>query len=241
MANRWGNSVNSGWLHFLGLQNHCRWWLQPWNKRRLLLGRKVMTNLDSILKSRNITLQTKVCRVKGMVFPTVMYRCESWTIKKAEWEKNWCFRTVVLQKTLESPLYSKEIQPVHLQGDQSWVFIGRTDVEAETPILWPPDAKSWFIWKDPDAGKVWRWEERGTTENEMVGWHHWLKGHEFEQSLGDSEGQGSLACCCLWGGKESDRTELLNRTELLVLQLRKRQPTPVFLPGESRGQTRLSH
>ena len=100
---------------------------------------------------------------------------------KESWApKNWCFRTVVLEKTFESPLDCKEIQPVHPKGDQSWVFIGRTDVEAETPMLCPPDVKNWLIWKDPDAGKDWRWEEKGTTENEMVGWHHRLDGHEFE-------------------------------------------------------------
>ena len=111
-----------------------------------------MTNLDSILKSRDITLPTKVHLVKAMVFPVVMYGCESWTVKKAEHPKNWCFWTVVLEKTLESPLDCK-IQPVHPKGDQSQVFIGRTDVEAEIPILWPPDAKSWLIWKDPDPGE----------------------------------------------------------------------------------------
>ena len=165
---------------FLELQNHCRWWLHE-IKRRLLLGRKVMTNLDSILKSRDITLPTKVHLVKAMVFPVVMYECESWTVKKAEhrW-KNWCFRTVVLEKTLESPLDCKEIKPVHPKGNQSWIFIGSTDAEAETPILWPPDVKNWLIWKDPDTGKDWRWEEKGMTEDEMVGWHHRLNGHEFE-------------------------------------------------------------
>ena len=144
-------------------------------KRRLLLGRKVMTNLDSILKSRDITLPAKVCLVKAMVFPVVRYGYESWTIKKAEW----CFWTVVLEKTLESPWDCKEIQPVHSKGDQSWVFIGRTDVKAKTPVFWPSDVKSWLIGKDPDAGKDWRWEEKGTTEDEMAGWHHWLNGHEF--------------------------------------------------------------
>ena len=122
--------------------------------RRLLLGRKVMTNLDSILKSRDITLPTKVCLIKAMVFPVIMYGCESWTIKKTECRRIdafelWCWR---------SPLDSKEIQPVHPKGNQSWLFIGRTDVEAETPILWPPDAKNWLIWKDPDSGKDWKWE-----------------------------------------------------------------------------------
>ena len=137
---------------------------------------KVLTNLDSILKSRDITLPTKVCLVKAIVFPVVMYGCESCTVKKAEW----CSWTVVLEKMFESPLDCKEIQLVHPKGDMSWVFTGRTDVEAETPTLWPPDAKSWLIWKDPDAGKDWGQEEKGTTEDEMVIWHHWLNEHEFE-------------------------------------------------------------
>ena len=147
-------------------------------KRGLLLGRKAMTNLDSILKSRDITLPTKVRLVKGMAFPVVMYGCEL-DYKESWAPKNWCFWTVVLEKTLASPLDCKEIQPVHPKGDQSWIFIGRTDVEAETPIHWPLDAKNWLILKDPYAGKDWRWE-KGTTEDEMVGWHHQLSGHEFE-------------------------------------------------------------
>ena len=134
---------------------------------------------------------------------------------KDSWElKNWCFWTVVLVKTPESPLDCKEIQPVHPKGNQPWIFIGRTDAEAETPILWPPDAKNWLIWKDADAGKDWGWEEKGTTENEMVGWHHWLDGHEFEQTPGPGEGQGNLSCCSPWGRKESDMTEQPNWTKL---------------------------
>ena len=129
---------------------------------------------------------------------------ESWALK------NWCFWTVVLEKTLESPLDSKEIQPVHPKGNQSWVFIGRTDVEAETPILWPPHEKSWLIWKDPDAGKDWRHEEKGTTENEMVGWHHLLNAHGFGWTPGVGDGQGGLACCGSWGHKQSNMTEWLN-------------------------------
>ena len=120
---------------------------------------------------------------------------------------------MVLEKTLESPLDSKEIKPVHPKGDQSWVFIGRTDVEAETPILWPPDAKSWLVEKDPDAGKDWGQEEKGMTEDEIVGWHHRLDGHEFEQALGVGDGQGSLVCCSLWGHKESDMSDWLNWTD----------------------------
>ena len=129
---------------------------------------------------------------------------------------NWCFWTVVLQKTLEDPLDSKEIQPVHPKEDQSWIFIERTDTEAETPILWPPDAKNWLIWKDLDAGKDWRQEENGMTEVEMVGWHHQLNGHEFEQAPGVGDGQRSLACCSPWDHKESNVTECLNWTELKV-------------------------
>ena len=113
--------------------------------------------------------------------------------------KNWCFWTVVLEKTLESPLDCKEILPVHPKGDQSWVFIGGTDVEAETPILWPPDEKSWLIWKDPDTGKDWGQEEKGTTEDEMVGWHHQLDGHGFGWTPGVGDGQGGLTCCDSWG------------------------------------------
>ena len=124
----------------------------------LVFRRKVMTNLDSILKSRDITLMTKVHLVKAMVFPVVMYGCECWTYKESWAPKNWYFWTVVLEKTLESPLDSKEIQQVHPKGDHSWVFMGWTDVEVETPVPWPPDEKSWLIWKDPDAGKHWRQE-----------------------------------------------------------------------------------
>ena len=139
-------------------------------KRCLLLGRKVMTILDSILKSTDITLPTKVHLVKAMVFPVVKYGCESWTIKKAEHRRRY-FWNVVLEKTLESPLECKEIQPVHTKRDQSWVFFGRTSIEAEIPVLWPPHVKSWLIGKNPDAGKDWR---------QMVGWHHQFDWPEFE-------------------------------------------------------------
>ena len=141
-------------------------------KRCLLFGRKAMTNLDSVLKSRDITLPTKVRLVKAMLFPVVMYGCDSWTIKKAEcWRIDafelWCWR-----RLLRVPWTLKQIHPAHPKLNQSWLFIGRTDAEAETPILWPPDAKDWFIAKDPDAGKDLRQEDRGITENEMVGRHH---------------------------------------------------------------------
>ena len=209
---RWGNNENSEILYFAGLQNHCRWWLSHENKRCLLLGGKVMTNLDSILKSRDITLQTNVCLVKAVVFPVVRYGCESWTIKKVEHRKIDAFELWCWRRLLRAPW---------TQGDQSWIFVGRTDAEAETPILWPPDAKNWLIWKDPDAGKDWRQEEteddRGqqrqrTTEDEMAEWHHQLNGHEFGWTPGVGDRQGGLACWGSWGLKELNTTEWLNWT-----------------------------
>ena len=177
-------------------------------KRCLLLWRKTMTNLNSILKRWVITLLTKAHTVKAMVFPIVVNGCESWTIKKTEHQRIdafelWCW------KSLESPLDCKEIRSVNPKGNQSWIFIGRTDAEAEAPTLWPPDAKV-AVGKDHDAGKDWRQEEKGMTDDEMVGWHHWLSGYEFEQPLGVGDRQGSLACCSPWACKELDRTEWLN-------------------------------
>ena len=179
MANRWGNSGNSDRLYFLGSKIPADGDYSHEIKRCLLLGRKVMTKLDSILKSRDITLPTKVHLVKTMVFPIVT---RMWELDyKESWaQKNWCFWTVVLEKTLESPSDCKEIQPVHPKENQSWIFIGRTDAEAETPILWPPDAKNWLIGKDPVAGKDLRQKEKGMTEDKLVGWHHRLDGHDFE-------------------------------------------------------------
>ena len=172
-----------------------------------------MTKLDSILKSRDITLPTKVRLVKAMVFPShshvwmwdLDYK-ESWALK------NWCFWIVVLEKTLESPLDFREVQPIHSKGNQSWIFIGRTDVEAETPVLWASLAKNWLIGKDSDSGKDWGQEEKGTTEDKVVEWHHWLDGHELEQALGVSDGQWSLVYCSPWGCKVLDMTEWLNWT-----------------------------
>ena len=168
MGNRWGYSGHSVRLYFFGLQDHCRWWLQPWNlTKRLLLGRKAVTNLDSILKSRDITNKGPSSQSYGFSSSHVwMWELdckESWALK------NWWFWIVVLEKTLESPLDWKEIQPVHPKGNQTWIFIGKTDAEAETPILWPPVGKNWLIGKDPDAGKDWRWDEKGMTDNDMVG------------------------------------------------------------------------
>ena len=131
---------------------------------------------------------------------------------------NWSFWTVVLKKTLESPLDCKEIQPVNPKGNQSWIFIERADAEAEFPILWPPDGKNRLIWKDSDAGKDWRQEEKGTIENEIVGWHHWLNGREFEHALGLGDGPGSLVCCSPYGLKELDMNEWLNWTDLAIFK-----------------------
>ena len=178
MANKWENSVNHDRLYFGGSKVTADSDCSHEIKWRLLLGRKVMTNLDTILKSRDIANKSPCSQSYSFSSSHVqmwdlVYK-ESWVLKK------WFFWTVVLEKTLESPLDCKEIQPVHPKGDQSWVFIGRTDAETETPILWPPDVKNWLIGKDPDAGKDWRWEKKEMTEDEMVGWHHRLNGHEFE-------------------------------------------------------------
>ena len=174
-----------------------------------------LTNLDSILKSRDITLPRKVRLVKAMVF-LVVGHVWMWELDCEEsWApKNWCFWTVVLEKTLESPLDCMEIQPVHSKGDQPWVFLGRNDAKAETPVLWPPHAKSWLIGKDSNVGRDWSQEEKGMTEDEMAGWHHQLDGCEFGWTPGVGDGQGGLACCSSWGCKESDTTEQLNWTEL---------------------------
>ena len=177
-----------------------------------------MTNLDSILKSRDFTLPTEVCLVSqscdfssSHVWMWVLNYKESWALK------NWCFWTMVLGKTLEIALDGKEIQSVHSKGNQSWIFIGRTDVEDETPILWPHDVKNLLIGKDPDAGKDWGQEEKETTEDEMVGWHHRPNGHEFVQAPGVGDGQGGLACCDSWCHKESDMTKWLIWTELKTI------------------------
>ena len=169
--------------------------LAPWQKS--------YENLGSILKCRDITLPTKVHVVKARIFPVVMYGLRKLDYKENWVLKNWCFWTVLLEKTLESPLGWKEIQPVYPKGNQSSILIGRIDAEARTPILWPPDAKNWL------NGKDWRWEEKGMTEDE-TGWHHWMDGHEFEQAPRDGKGQGILAFCSPWGCKEWDTTERLN-------------------------------
>ena len=184
-------------------------------KRHLLLGRKVMTNLDSVFKSRDITLPTKVCLVKAMVFPVVMYGCESWTVKKAERRRSdaselWCWidswETLGLQGDPTGPFWRRSTLGF-LWREWCWSWNSNT--------FWPPHAKSWLIGKDPDAGKDWGQEEKGTTEDEMAGWYHWLNGHKFEQSRKDGEGHGSLLQ--FRGYKESDKTERLNNNKIFVI------------------------
>ena len=185
---KWGNS---GWSYFPQLQSP---WKESYDQPRQHIEKQRHYFVNKDLSSQGYGFSS------GHVWMWELDCEESWA------PKNWCFWTVVLGKPLESPLDCKEIQPVHPEGNQSWVLIGRTDAEAETPVLWPPDMKSWLIWKDPDAGKDWRQEEKGTTEDEMVGRHHRLNGHGFGWIPGIGDGQGGLACCVSWGRKELDMT-----------------------------------
>ena len=191
MAYRWTNNGNTERLYlfiYFGSKITADCDCSHEIKRHLLLGRKAMTNLDSVKKQRHHFADKSPSSQRyefssNHVWMWELDYKESWA------PKNWWFWTVVLERTLESPLYCKEIQPVNPKGNQSWIFIGRTDAEAETPILWPPDAKNWLTGIDPDAGKDWRQEEKGMTEDEMVGWHHhWLDRHKFEQALGVGDG-----------------------------------------------------
>ena len=187
----------------LGLQNHCGCWLQPWNQKMLApWGKKAMTNLDSVLKSRNITLPTKECIVKAMDFPVIMVQMWELDHKEGGAPKNWRFQIVV---TLKSPLDSKETKPVHPKWNQPWIFIGRTNAEAETPVLWPPDAKSWLTGKGPDAEKDWGQEEKGMTED---GWMASLT--QWAWVCANSERVKDKPGCNSWGCKESDVTWWLN-------------------------------
>ena len=180
MAKRRGKSGNSERFYFPGLQNHCGQWLQPWNLKALVPWK------DSYDKHRqHFKKERHSFADKGLISQSYAFSSSHvwmWELDRKEgWgPKNWCFHTVVLEKTLESLLDGKEIYPVNPKGNQSWIFIGWTDAKAEAPILWPPDTKNWLLGKDSDAGKDWRQEEKGTTEDEMIGWHHQLNGHEFE-------------------------------------------------------------
>ena len=185
-----------------------------------------MTNLDSIFKSRERYFANKGPSSQGYGFSSSHVWMWELDCEEGWAPKNWCFWTVVLETTLASPLDFKEIQPIHPKGDQSWVFIGRTDAKAETPILWPPHVKSWLIEKDSIAGRDWGQEEKGTTEDEIAGWHHWLNGRESEWTLGVGDGQGGLACCDSWGRKGS-QTRLSDWTELSICDFLA-SDTPVY-------------
>ena len=190
MTNRWGNNANSGWLFLGGPPNLCRWWLQPWNQKLLAPWKKSYDQpRQHIKKQRRYFVNKSPCS-QGYGFSNSHVWMWQLDYKESWAQKSWCFWTVVLEKTLESPLESKKIKPVNPKGNQSWIFIGRTVAETETPILGSPVVKNWLIWKDPDAGKDWRQEEKGTTEDKMVGWHHWLDGHEFEPALGVGDVSG---------------------------------------------------
>ena len=211
MANRWGNNENSNRLYFLGLQNHFRWWLQPWNSKTLAPWKESYDEPRQHVKKQRHYLANKGPSSQGYGFSSG--HVWMWELDHKEgWKlKNWYFLVVVL----ESPVDSKEIKPVNPKGNQPWIFIGRTDAEAL--ILWPPDVKSQLIGKDLDDGKYWGREEKEVTEDEMVGWHHRLNRHEFEQAPGDTEGQGSLVCCSPWGCKESDNNLATNQQHIILL------------------------
>ena len=216
MANSWGNNENSDIFYFIGLQNYCEWWLQSWNEEMPAPWKKNYDQPRQHIKRQRHHFANKGPSSQTYVFFS-SYVCLWELDHKDGWVlENWFFWMVVLEKTLESPLDCKEIRSVNPKRNQPWILTRSTDTEAELPILWPPDAKNWLIGKDPDAEKDWRQEEKGMTEDEMVGWHHWLNGHEFEQILGDRGGQGSLACCSPWGCKEPGTTEQLNKDNISI-------------------------
>ena len=199
--------------YFLGLQNHCRWWLQPWNQKALASWKKSYDQPRQRIKKQTHYFVNKGLSSQGYGFSSSHVRMWELNYKEGWVPRNWSFQTMVWEKTLESPWDSKEIQPVHSE-DQPWYFFGGNDAKAETPVLWPPHVKSWLIGKNFDAGRDWGQEEKGTTEDEMAGWHHWLDEREFEWTPGVGDGQGGLARCNSWGCKELDTTEQLNWTEL---------------------------
>ena len=213
MADRWENSGNSVRLIFLGSKITADGDCNHEIKRRLHLGIKVMTNLDSILKSRDITLSTKVCLVKAMVFPVVMYGCESWAINKAESWRIDAFELRCWRRLLRVSWTARRSDQSILKEISPGCSLDRLMLKLKLPVLWPAEANSWLIGKVPDAGKDWGQEEKGMTENEMVGWHHRLHGHGFGWTPGVGDGQGGLACCSSWSRKELDTTDWLNWTE----------------------------
>ena len=198
-------------MYFLGLQNSCGWWLTAWNLKMLSPWKKSYDQPRQHIKQQRYYFADKSPYSQRYGFSN-SHVC-MWELDHKEgWAlQDWCFWTMMLAKTLESPLDSKEIKPVNPKGNQPWIFNGRTNSEAEASILWPSDGKIRLIGKDCDTGKHWRQEEKGMRDDKMIGWHHWLNGHEFEQTLGDSEGQGSLACSSPWGHKELDTPERMNK------------------------------
>ena len=205
---------------FWGLQNHWKWWLHPWNKKTLTPWKKSYDRSTQHIKKQRHYFVKKGSSSQGYGVSSSHVWIWELDYKEIWAPKKWCFLTVVLEKTLESLLNCKGKHPVHPKGNQSWIFMGRTDAEAETPILWPPDAKSWLIWRGSEAGKDWRREEKGMTEDETVGWHHSLHALEFgklqELVMWRWWRQGGLACCRPWGCKEPDTTEWLNWTEIVT-------------------------
>ena len=213
MANRWGNDRSSNRLYFWAPKS-LQMVTAAMKLKRLTPWKKSCDQPKQHITKQRHYFANKSPSSQGYDFSSSHVWMWELDYKESWAQKNWCFWTAVLEKTLESPLDCKEIQPVHPKGYQSWVFIGGTDAEAETPILWPPDAESWLVWKDPDAGKDWRQEEKGITEDEMVGWHHRHNGHGFGWTPGVADGQGGLVCCGSWGRKELATTEQLNWTAL---------------------------
>ena len=206
MGKQWKETVTD--FIFLGFKITADGDCSHETKRCLILGRKAMTNLDSIIKMQRHHFANRDPSSQSYGFSSSHVWMWELDHKESWAPKNWCFWIVVLEKTLESSFDRQEIKPVNPKGNQSWLFIGRTDAEA--PILWSPDGRNWLIGKDPDGGKDWSQEEKGTTEDEIIGWHHWLDGHEFEHALGLGDGLGSLVCYSPWGHKELNMTKQLN-------------------------------
>ena len=207
MANRRGKGGSSDRFLLLGLQSNCRWWLKPWNQKMIAFwqGKKKVTPRQCVEKWRHYSANKGLCS-EG--YDLCSGHVQLWELdrKEGRMPMNWCLPTVVLEKTPESPLDSKEVKPVNLKGDQPWIFTGKTDAKAEAPMFWSSDPNRWLTGKVPDAGKNWGQKEKRESEDEMAGWHHWCNAHELGQTLGDGEGHGGLAFCSPYGHKEMDMT-----------------------------------